>query len=159
MDAIGSHAVNESLFKYVVRLVHQLGGMQQTYSSDLVQFGETMVDSKKRRCTYQLYREACALPVTAPHCKVAIIKKQYSLQPDESKVVPNPHEGWKTVQACWLQQLEVMLRYLKLEGVRAALSADIPPGTDASAIERTLTLRLVETVSYTHLTLPTSDLV
>ena len=144
MDVLGVDGVQNSLFKYVVMLVHQLRGKQQSYVTDLVQFGETMVDSKKRRCTFNLYKTACGMNDAAPECKVAMIKKQYSLKPDENRFIPNPPDGWRTVRPDWLQQLEVMLRYLKKEDVRSALAASIPQEPGTNAPERQLRQIVVE---------------
>ena len=141
---LGHEAVQRPLFSYVILLVHQLGGTHHSYITDIVQFGETMVDSKQRRCQYHLYKVACAMPVTAPDCKVAMIKKQYSLAPDASRCVPNPPDKWITVRPDWLEQLEVMLRHLKLEGTRSALAANIPPETEKKAAERQLRIRGAE---------------
>ena len=103
-----------------------------------------MVDSSVRRCSFNLYKTACAIPPTAPDCKVAMIKKQYSQPADEAKMIPNPSTGWLNVKAEWLQQLEVMLRYLKLEGVRSALAASVPATTEKKAAEHQLRFELTE---------------
>ena len=124
-DVLGVDAVEQPLFKYVIELVLQLGGNQHSYVSSLIAFGEKLVDSKLRRCTYQLYKVACTLPRTAPECKVAMIKKHYSVTAGEDGKVPDPAHGWLAVKPEWLQQLEVMLRYLKLEACCSALAVRV----------------------------------
>ena len=79
-DVLGLEAVKHPLFKHVIRLVHQLGGNTRSYITDLVQFGETMVDSKKRRSSFKLYETACELPIDVPSVKVALIKNNTHCQ-------------------------------------------------------------------------------
>ena len=47
-DVFGVEAVQNESFKYLIQLVHQLRGNQQTYVKELIEFGETMVNTKKR---------------------------------------------------------------------------------------------------------------
>ena len=137
-DVLGVETVQHHLFKYVIQFVHQLRGQQQSYISELVEFGENMVDSSVRRASFNLYKTACAMNPNAPNCQIAMIKKQYSQKADEGKNVPNPSGGWLSVKPDWLQQLEVMLRYLKLKEVRSALAAKIPENTSEEVKSRKL---------------------
>ena len=79
---LGVEAATRPLFMYVIQLVHQLGGQQHSYVTDLIEFGEQFVDSKQRRCRYDTYKTACSMPAGVPSCKVAMIKKQYSMPAD-----------------------------------------------------------------------------
>ena len=123
-DVFGVEAVQNESFHCLILLVHQLRGNQQTYVKELIEFGETMVDSKRRRCSHNLYNIAALLPKWAPQVKVCLIKKQYSLKPDEDKRVPSPSERWPSVKQDCLLQLEVMLRYLKQQMAKSAQAAD-----------------------------------
>ena len=55
-QVLGSEAARLPLFMYVIQLVHQLGGQQHSYVTDLIEFGEQFVDSKQRRCRYETTR-------------------------------------------------------------------------------------------------------
>lgn len=103
-----------------------------------------MVDSKQRRCGYKLYKIVNGLPASAPDCKIALIKKQYSLKPDVDTKIADPSAAWSSVGGSALQQLERMLRYLKQDDVRSELTASLKEKDDQEAIGRELRLKLAE---------------
>ena len=80
------------------------------------------------------------------HCKVALIKKQYSMKPDDENKTPDPNAAWQGVCAGHLQQLERMLRYLKHDEVHSALAArwKDEKAADLAAIQCDVNIKLPE---------------
>ena len=119
-QGLGADAMDRPLVQHLIEFVHQLHGTP--FVGELTMWAEKMINSNKRQATYKLYKVANQLPKTALFAKVAFIMKHYSTKPDEDKFVPDPNKSWSTVQESYLTQLEVLLRYLKQEGVRTALA-------------------------------------
>ena len=87
-DVFGVEAVQNESFHCLILLVHQLRGNQQTYVKELIEFGDTMVNTRYRRCSLNLYKSVCRLPHWAPQTKVCLIMKQFALPPRNNKRVP-----------------------------------------------------------------------
>ena len=110
---LGIGVVNKPFFKYVIEVVHKLGGELNSYVDELIKFGEKWVNSKLRRAKYTLYKIAASLRADTKISVVGFIMSYYLMEADEALYVPDPNIQWSSVDPQYLQQMERLLRFMK----------------------------------------------
>ena len=87
-----------------------LGAGQNSYIDDFLEFGERLVDSKKRQLRFAAFASANSISEKFPWTKVAIMKRAYRNKPSNGYCA-NPETQWKDICHAKVETLEELLRF------------------------------------------------
>ena len=92
--------VDEPEFIDMFEFVVNMGANKGPFIRELLEFGSTFVDQKKRSLRLQAFAVANTMPLWAPRCKLAMLMRSYRKEPTRSWC-PSPEAAWTQSKRRW----------------------------------------------------------
>ena len=122
--------VDEPEFIEMFEFVVNMGGGNNTFLPEILDFGSRFVDAKHRQLRLQAFTEVNKMCVECPRSKVAVLKRAYRKKPSYG-YCPTPEAKWSKLEVKELQILEDVLQYFHVD-LKTAVAAD--RGEQAQAV-------------------------